>query len=295
MTTIRFFGDHRCDLGESPLWDPLAQRLWFIDAHAGAIHIADPEGAIVSTWRYGQVIGSIGLAAGGVVATMPDGLYRIDETTGASMPIASVPPADPRLRFNDGKADRHGRFLSGQMMIGADPEAPPLGGFYRFDRDGHAECLIHGIRLTNATCFSPDGTTLYMADSLEGVIRAYPYDGATGAIGARRDLVDCRVHGSPPDGATVDAEGRLWVALVLAQAIACYAPDGTLLDRIDTPIPFPSCPAFGGADMATLFVTSIANSGHRLVTDHPDGGRLLAITGHGARGLAEGRYNHIPD
>ena len=87
----------------------------------------------------------------------------------------------------------------------------------------------------------------------------------------------------------------MWVALVLAQAIACYSSDGALLDRIETPIPFPSCPAFGGADMTTLFVTSIADSGHRLRTDHPDGGRLLAIDGHGARGLRELRYNHIAD
>jgi len=160
---------------------------------------------------------------------------------------------------------------------------------------GEAVALTGRLKLTNGICFSPDGATLYFADSLEGVIRAHDYDAATGAIGPRRDVVDCAAFGSGPDGATVDADGNLWVALVLAQAVACIAPDGTLLRSIAMPIPYPACPAFGGPDLDTLYVTSIADSGGRLISDHVDAGRIVAITGLGVTGIREGRYrdNHI--
>jgi sugar lactone lactonase YvrE len=138
--------------------------------------------------------------------------------------------------------------------------------------------------------FAPDGETLYFADSMDGILRRYRYDRETGAVGPREDLADSREQGSGPDGATVDAAGNIWVALVLAQAIACYAPDGRHLRTIAVPIPYPSCPAFGGAALDTLYVTSIANSGHKIVADHPDAGRVIAIRGLGTVGLPEGIY-----
>lgn len=287
---IDFFGQHRNKLGESPLWDVARQRLWWVDALAGEIHAADADGTPAVHWRYPQPVGSIVLAAGGLVAALADGFHSIDGDTGVATPLGLA--GRDGLRFNDGKADRFGRFLSGEMRMRDDASDGRLWSL----AGGTATPLLDGFAVANAICFAPDGATLYVADSLEGVIRAYPYDGLTGSLGARRDLIDSREHGSGPDGATVDADGNLWVALVLAQAVACFSPEGALLRRIELPIPYPSCPAFGGRDLTTLFVTTIADSGHRLVTDHPDGGRIIAIEGLGVTGLAEGHYrrdNHI--
>ena len=52
------------------------------------------------------------------------------------------------------------------------------------------------------------------------------------------------------------AAGGYWLANVAAGALRRYRPDGTL-DRI-VPLPFsnPTKPAFGGPDLATLYVTS---------------------------------------
>lgn len=290
---IAFFGEHRCRLGESPVWDDAGHCLWWVDSLAGLIHAASTDGTLRATLPQDRPIGSIGLADGGLVAALADGFYRIDGETGGASAIALL-PEDRTLRLNDGKADRAGRFLSGQMHVHGTGTEPSDALLWQLDA-GNARDLVGGLKLTNAICFSPDGGTLYFADSLEGVIRAHPYDSATGAIGPRRDLVDCRPHGSGPDGATVDADGNLWVALVLAQRIACIAPDGRMLRSIDLPIPYPACPAFGGPGLDTLYVTSIADSGQRLKSDHPDAGRIVAITGLGARGLQEGRYrdNHI--
>ncbi len=290
MTTIRFLGDHRARLGESPLWDPRTGWLWWVDALAGLIHAATPDGAGRARFAIDQPVGSIGLASRGLVAALADGFYRLDSETGATRPI-SLLPRDATLRLNDGKADRAGRFLSAQTQVHGTGGTPSDGGLWRLDADGGTARLEGGLQVGNAICFAPDGRTLYFADSLDGVIRAHPYDPATGRIGARRDLIDCRDLGSGPDGATVDADGNLWVALVLAQQVACIGPDGRVLRRVDLPIPYPACPAFGGPDLTTLYVTTIADSGHRLRSDHPDAGRVLAIEGLGVRGLAEGVYH----
>ena len=108
--------------------------------------------------------------------------------------------------------------------------------------------------------------------------------------GSRIGTIDCLRFGSIPDGATVDSDGNLWVALVQSQAVVCLSPTGRLLHRVDMPVPFPSCPAFGGKDLDTLFVTTIADSGRYLRTDHPDAGRIVTVRGLGVRGIAERRW-----
>jgi len=273
-------------LGESPLWDHRNARLWWIDATAGRIHSSDAEGGERAEWRLDQPIGSIGLAQEGLIVALSDGFYRFSPESGRVDPV-SRPAMASETRLNDGKADRAGRFLAASMRTG---EAVGAGALFRLDADGAVETLETGIGIGNAICFSPAGDTLYFADSLDGLLRRYDYDPGKGRIGPRRDLVDCRDHGSGADGATVDADGRIWVALVLAQAVACYAPNGTLLRSIPVPLPYPSCPAFGGPNLDILYLTSIANSGNRLVANHPDAGRITAIRGLDARGIVEGIY-----
>jgi len=274
-------------LGESPLWDHRTARLWWVDSTAGRLHASGAEGQDQASWDLGQPIGSIGLATAGLVVALADGFYRFDAQAGTTTPITR-PDMAPGTRLNDGKADRAGRFLCASMRTG---DALGAGALFRLDADGAIGQLESGVGIGNAICFSPDGDTLYFADSLDGKLRRYDYDQAVGRVGPRHDLVDCQLHGgSGADGATVDAEGRIWVALVLAQAIGCYAPDGTLLRSIPVPLPYPSCPAFGGPNLDTLYLTSIANSGHRLVADHPDAGRITVIRGLDAPGIAEGIY-----
>lgn len=43
-----------------------------------------------------------------------------------------------------------------------------------------------------------------------------------------------------------------------AAQVARYSPDGSLLQTVDIPAAQATCPAFGGSDLRTLFVTSAA-------------------------------------
>jgi sugar lactone lactonase YvrE len=261
--------------------------LWWVDIRRSKVFAADPQGRLQREWTFDSGACSIGLAPDGLVAAFVDHFALIDGT-GRTTKLASPPIGSGAIRFNDGKADRQGRFLSGTMQHGGQAEA--LATLWRLEPEAGAVQLGGGLKLVNSICFSPEGRWLYYSDTLEGVIRRHAYDPETGAVGAMERFFDCAALQLAPDGATVDTEGRLWVALVTTQQIGCISPTGELLRTVDVPVPFPSCPAFGGADMETLFVTSIRDSGHKLKSDHADAGRLMAITGLGATGIAEAVY-----
>ena len=284
---IAFYGEHRNRLGESPLWDPRDARLYWADSVAQRIHRAAADGSGLESWDAPSLVGSLALADDGLLVALQDGFHRLDLDSDVFAAIALPEQGNAHVRFNDGKADRQGRFLSGTMRVG---EAPAdVGKLYRLGHDGSVATLETGIGIANALCFSPDGATLYFADSLQRRIWAYDYDTATGTAVNRRVLIDTAPLGSAPDGATVDAEGCLWVAMVQSQRLARIAPTGEVLRQVDVPVPFPACPAFGGDDLATLFVTSIAEASATFRSDHADAGRMLSITGLDAPGLPEAR------
>jgi L-arabinonolactonase len=272
-------------LGESPLWDPEARHLFWVDALAPRIRALDPSTGATRAWPMPSEIGSIALAAPGhLLVALADGFYDLDLRTGAMSPFwtAELPAA---TRFNDGKADRDGGFVCGTMQV--EDDAPP-GFLAGLGAEGTVQHLAEGFGVTNAVCFSPDGATLYATDSRVGVLWSWPY--RSGApLGRRRVLADVKaLTGSGPDGATVDAQGGIWTALVRTGQLARVTPGGRLDRVIDLPLDHPTCPAFGGAALDTLFVTSIARS-RRLHSPRADAGCILAITGLGVQGLAETR------
>lgn len=279
-----FFGSRRNLLGESPLWDERTGSLYWVDSVGRQICRSGGDGVRVQIWEAPSSVGSIGLSESGLVAALDDGFYTLDLDSGAFSPVSLPERGNASVRFNDGKADRQGRFLAGTMRVGGASGAPAK--LYRLERDGNATVLESGIQISNALCFSPSDDTLYFADSLQNCIWAYDYDGT---LADRRVLIDTAPLGSVPDGATVDSEGCLWVALVQAQKLARFSPTGELLLQLDVPLPLPSCPAFGGPDLDTLYVTTISDSHGLLRSDHPDAGRILTITGLGVRGLPEAR------
>jgi len=274
-------------LGESPVWDPRERVLYWVDGVSRLIRSHDPATGAFRSWKTPSMVGSVALGEGKtLVAGLADGIYQLDLETGAFTPLF-IPDPDPKVRFNDGKNDRFGRFLCGTMGVHADP----LGKLWRVDRSGRSEVFATGIRIFNSLCFSPDGKTMYFADSLDRTIRAFSYGPGDTPVGDPRMLADTNPWDSGPDGATVDADGCIWVCLVQVGKIARFTPTGKLDRLIDAPTDMPSCIAFGGDDLSTLYVTSIKDSGSgRAISRHPQGGCLFAIEGLGVRGLPEARF-----
>ncbi len=289
MLNIEFIGEQRDRLGESPLWDERRQALYWIDSKRCLVHRLTPATGERQQWTLPSEIGSLALCESGrLLAALEHEIGFLDVDTGAFAHLAAVTHPEPRMRLNDGRADRAGRFLVGSLKLA--PTAP-VGELYQLLPSGQLNVLERGICVSNSLGFSPDGRTMYYADSLSHQIRRYAYEPTTGQASGMAVFADTTALGSGPDGAAVDAEGHLWVALVMKGQLARFRPDGSLERLLDLPTPHPSCPCFGGPGLDTLYVTSLSDTGNTIKTDDPRAGRLLAVQGTGVRGLPEARFD----
>ena len=241
MMRIERVGETFDLLGEGPLWDPVAEQAlyWVNDSRGPLIRRLDWATGERRDWPVPEMIGSMALREnGGAIVALRNGVHTFDFETGEATLVSDPEADDPSTRFNDGKVDRQGRFLTGTMQTRVGRE--PRGSIYRLDTDLTLHHLKGEVIVANGPCFSPDGETFYFADTGRRAILAYDYDTATGAIGEERVAVDTSPFDSGPDGGTVDGEGFLWSALVHAGQVARFAPDGTLDRMIDMPCSRPA-------------------------------------------------------
>ena len=286
MTTAVPVGAQRDILGESPLWDERAACLWWIDIRQPAIRRLDPASGAVRSWPLPALVGSIALVDDGrLLVALPQQLALFDPTTGALHPFIEPPPMPPGHRFNDGRCDRRGRFWVGSIHnITRDPE----GVLYCVEGRS-MRAVREGICIPNSLAFSPDGRTMYFADSLRYEAYAYPYDEEHGQMGPQRVLATTTPPGFP-DGSTVDAQGFLWNAQFNAGCLVRYAPDGRVDRVVPVPVPRPTCCAFGGPDLDVLYVTTASQ--HMTPEELealPLAGALLCLD-VGVRGMPEPRF-----
>lgn len=288
MIRIEIVTSARDELGECPLWDEPTQSLFWIDSHARLVRRITPASGEYREWLLPTAIGSIALCdSGRLLVALASEFSYFDLATGQLEKIADVTHGEEKIRMNDGRTDRAGRFVAGSLVMGRNEK---LGALYQVNAAGQVNVLDKGFAISNGTCFSPDGQWLYFTDSRTRKIMRYPYDKATGQAGTPIVLIDTEPLGSAGDGATVDSEGFLWTALVEIGKMGRFSPEGKLDRLIDMPVRHVTCPCFGGPDLDILYVTSISNSGNALKDDHPDAGSLFAVHGTGVRGLPEVRF-----
>ncbi|MDE2404284.1 MAG: SMP-30/gluconolactonase/LRE family protein [Sphingomonadales bacterium] len=280
-----------CAGGENPMWDARRQVLHFIDNSGMKVHSFDPASGTTRTLAMPAVITTLVLrAGGGAVVTLRSGIHFLDLDSGALEPVHPLPDPPPYV-WNDGKVDARGRFVIGAST--ANFAAPgPDGGLFRLDPDGGLSRLDSGIHFSNGPCWSPDGGTLYFSDSWLNTIYAYDYDGETGTVANRRVFAETTALGGLPDGATVDADGLLWVALFRAGKVAAFRPDGTLARTIAMPVRLVSSVGFGGPDLDRLYVTTIAHDVAGAAQgagggEEAQAGSLFVIEGLDAQGRPE--------
>lgn len=277
-----------CAGGENPLWCGRDNLLYYIDNSGRKVHSHDPATGRSRTWDMPDVVTTLVLRdGGGAVVTLRSGIFLLDFASGALECLHPLPDPPPHV-FNDGKVDRRGRFVIGASTARfADPA--PDGGLFRLDGDRTLHRLDGDIHFSNGPCWSPGGDTLYFADSWRRTIYAYDYDLASGAATGRRPFVTTEALGGLPDGATVDSDGRLWVAIYGGGVIAVFTPDGALERTIAMPVKLVSSVAFGGPALERLFVTTIAHGSMGEPVEE-GAGALYAIDGLAPRGLPEPGY-----
>ena len=243
-----FEGDNT--LGEGPLWDPAAKRLYWFDIKRSRLHWGEPDGGRTGLWTLPCRASAAAIRArGGLLLATEQGLADFDLDTGELTPRWAL-GAEPGFRSNDGKIDLAGRFWWGTMD---DDHGKRPGTLYRYDPDGTCEAVVEGVHIVNTVSCSPDGRTFYLADSRKGTLWAYDMD-AAGALSNRR--VFATIQQGAPDGSAVDAQGYLWNAQWGAWRVVRYAPDGRIDRIVEMPVEQPSSCAFGGPDLTTLYVTT---------------------------------------
>jgi sugar lactone lactonase YvrE len=280
--------DVACDtpdiLGESPVWSVAEQALYWIDVRAPALHRLTPGNGRIESWPLPEVVGSAVLrASGGLVLALRSGLFAFDPASGALSLLLPVDEGHEGNRLNDAKVDRRGNLWFSTMW---DFGLHATGALYRLDAGLRLETVRQGVRVPNAICFSPEGGTAYFADTPTRRIEAAPV-GSSGLVGPWRVLDAGEGVPGNPDGATVDAEGFVWNARYGGGAIARYAPDGRLDRVVALPVGQPSACAFGGPDLATLYVTTARQKlSPQDLAAQPLAGCLLALR-PGVAGLPE--------
>lgn len=303
MIDIELLVDGRNNLGEGPLWDVREQRLYWIDSLGRRIFRIDANGQDLREWEVPGDIGSMALReGGGAILSLHNGFHSFDFDTGRSTLIHNPHPGQDAVRLNDGKVDRRGRFVAGSMHR---QETDGLGALYRLDTDHRCHQLDGGIICSNAPAFSPDGRTLYFADSVRRELYAYDYDLDSGQASNKRLFVSTRQDPGAPDGGTVDAEGFVWSAQILAGRIVRYTPAGKVDRVIEFPVATLTSVMFGGPDLETLYVTTMGEPSAGVAdfmraNPLPEDkvfrmgergvGGLWAVRGLGVKGIAEPRF-----
>jgi sugar lactone lactonase YvrE/DNA-binding IclR family transcriptional regulator len=283
-------------MGDSPIWCPDRKALLWVDILAPAIQLFDPKSGGRQVAVPPHVVGALALARGGrLLLALQNGFFLFDPASGGYQPLGDPEADRPDNRFNDAKLDRRGRLVAGTMHMA---RARGMGSLYRLDPDGRVTRLDQGLDLCNGIAWSLDDRRMYLADSVAQRIYLYDWDQETGTPSNRRVFVEIPAARGEPGGLTVDAEDHLWCSFWDGWCVQRFDPDGRVERVIPLPVPRPTSVAFGGPDLATLFVTSarIRMSSQQLL-QAPLSGSLFAIE-TGIRGVPEpvfGQGRAAPD
>ena len=252
--TAQVFDNRICTLGEGPLWHPLRKQLFWFDIIG--CKMLSQDGTKQIEWSFDEHVSAAGwIDHDTLLIASATGLWRFDIATGARALVIEMESDQPLTRSNDGRADPWGGFWIGTMGLNAEKG---MGSIYRFYK-GKLRKVVDGISISNSIAFSPDGSVAYFTDTLSRQIMKIPLAPDDGwPAGAAEVFIDLRDAKLNPDGSVVDAQGCLWNAQWGAGRVARYSPDGAFIDEYSVSAPQASCPAFGGDDMKTLFVTTAA-------------------------------------
>ncbi len=239
-------------LGECPVWCVRAERLFWTDIPGCELLALDPFSGEVQRWSLPEPLGSFALTTNADVLLMGLasclGYYNL--STGRFSKVTATPGV-PGTRINDGRCDRMGNYVFSTMDAGEQVQT--IGRFHRLNAAAlETETLdLPAVAIPNSICFSPDGSTMYYADSLQGCIFCCDYP----SLENQRVFTTVKGQGAP-DGSCIDAQGFLWNAEWGGSRVVRYAPDGRVDRVIESPCVQTTCPVLGGPGYATLYSTS---------------------------------------
>ena len=274
-------------LGETPIWDPGENALYWVDWGGKPSCRFDPASGNFVTFPVDRPVTAIARRASGRwIAIAQNGIYGWDpQANEFELIYGPANPDKPEICYNDAAVDHQGRLLVGTVNMN-DPFLPE-GSLYRLDPFGSIHELDTGYATANGIGFSPDGQTVYVADQRHHQIIVLDYDTETGTTSNRRVFATLSEEDGMPDGLIVDAEGYVWNGHWAGWKLTRYAPDGQIERQIEFPVAHVISFAFGGEDLDVLYVTTSSwDFSEADFKKQPHAGDLFQIRA-GIKGLVE--------
>jgi len=276
MVSIEVVGSVESKWGEGPVW--WDGSLYYVDIEGHVVHRYFPETDEEKSWNVGQRVGTVvPREGGGLVFAGDGGMFFLDEKTGDIAAIADPEPDKADNRFNDGKCSPDGRFFAGTISLVKKTGDAKL---YRLDPDLTLHEAFGPVTNSNGIVWTADGKTVYYIDTPRKEVLAFDY--ADGILSNERSVVSTADREASPDGMTIDSDGNVWIAFCHGACVVAYDPrTGKELRQIDLPCLETTACAFGGPELADLYVTTGI---HKTVVEE-DAGRLFKISGLGVKGV----------
>ncbi|SPF78005.1 SMP-30/gluconolactonase/LRE family protein [Pseudoprimorskyibacter insulae] len=277
--TFSVFDDTQCSLGEGPIWHPDRQTFFWFDINNCTLY--EKGNGVHRHWTFDGHVSAAGLVDENTLMIAHEkALLKFDIETGQHTVLCDLEADNPITRSNDGRADPWGGFWIGTMGKQAEPGA---GAYYRYYK-GELRKLYGDWSIPNATCFAPDRSYTYFADTPRGKIWRVALDPDTGWPAAEREVfLDLASDQYRPDGAVTDAQGNIWCTHYGLAKLTCHAPDGSELSSQPLAARQTTCPAFGGADFTQMYLSSARQN----LTEPTDFDGQTFIGTVGAVGLPE--------
>ena len=284
--TIKPVGSRVSQWGEGPIfWE---EHLIYVDIEGHALIRLNGETGSEETWEMDERIGTVvPMQEGGFLCAGDSGIYSFDPDSGTKTNLAD-PEEDkrPENRFNDGKCDPSGRFWAGTIST---VKKTGDANLYMLDLQGNLSLKVPGVTNSNGICWNAEATVMYYIDTPTKKILAYPFENETGSLGEPSLVVDTGIAGweGSPDGMTIDAAGKLWVAMCHGGTVLRIDPlSGELLHQVDFPCVETTACAFGGSNLERLFVTT----GLHKTFEESDAGMVFVVDGLGVSGVPSFAY-----
>ena len=215
--------EHVC--GESPVFDHRNGRLFWVDIPEGKVFYLSENLRPECLFTLDVPVGAVAVREnGGLVLAAKDRFLIVGSDLSTFEAEIAIEEGFPDNRFNDIAVDPQGRLWAGTMD---DKEKQNSGALYSLDAKGSVQKHLDNLKLSNGIGWSPDGRTMYLADTFDHSVFAFDFSNDSVGLTNKRTIFEGASDGEYPDGLCVDCDGNIWVAFWAGSKLEKISPTGT--------------------------------------------------------------------